>query len=232
MREFWEQRAAENPLFYVDNKLDYRHPDAQTFWQRGEQELDEMLSAVDAEVRPEEDVVEVGCGVGRLTRVLARRGRSVRALDISPRMLELATENCAELDNVDFVLGDGSSLTGIHDASADACVSLVVFQHIPDPAVTLDYIRDIGRVLRPGGWAVFQISNDPHLHSRRGGLERMSIILRGLTGRGPRGQENPAWLGSHVELDDLRAAARDGGMDVERISGEGRQFCFVRTRRT
>ena len=175
--------------------------------------------------------MEIGCGIGRLTRVVARRAATVRALDVSPRMLELARKHGAELENVEWLLGDGTSLDGIADASADAVVSHVVFQHIPDPAVTLGYVREIGRVLRPEGWAAFQVSNDPAIHRRRTGREGLRIRLAALLGRGPRGQADPAWLGSAVDLDKLRLAAADGGMEVERTSGEGTQLCFVLTRR-
>lgn len=99
-------------------------------------------------------------------------------------------------DNVEYLLGDGESFRGIEDASADACVSHVVFQHIPDPEITLAYVREIGRVLRPGGWAAFQVSNDHRIHRRRTGLEGLGIWGRALIGRGPRkpGRPGLAWL--------------------------------------
>jgi hypothetical protein len=56
--------------------------------------------------------------------------------------------------------------------------------------------------------------------------------LRMLLGRGPRGQTHEAWIGSAVELDELRAAAADGGMAVEKISGVRTQYMLVRLRRT
>ncbi len=176
-------------------------------------------------------MVEIGCGVGRLTRVISRRAATVRALDISQLMLDRAAELCADLDNVEWLLGDGESLAGVDDASADACISHVVFQHIPDPAITLGYVREIGRVLRPGGWAAFQISNEPQLHRRRTGREGLKIALKAVSRRGPKGQADPHWLGSSVDLEDLRAAAADGGMSVENVSGEGLQMCFVLVRR-
>jgi hypothetical protein len=83
-------------------------------------------------------------------------------------------------------------------------------------------------VLRPGGIAGFQVSNDQAVHRARTGLRDR---LRSLVGRAPRGQSHRAWLGSAVDLDDLRAAALDGGMTVERVVGEGTQYCLVRTRR-
>jgi SAM-dependent methyltransferase len=177
--------------------------------------------------------VEIGCGAGRQTRAIAARAASVLALDISERMLELGRELSPDLQNVRWVLGDGASLAGIDDASANACLSYVVFQHIPDAAITLGYVSEIGRVLRPGGWAAFQFSNDERAHHPWRGLRRIRPRARwlALRGRWPKGQHHPAWLGSAVRLDDLREAASGAGMDVERIEGERSQFCFALLRR-
>jgi SAM-dependent methyltransferase len=155
----------------------------------------------------------------------------VRALDVSERMLDLAREHNGSLANVEWLLGDGASLAGVETASADACVSHVVFQHVPDPNITLAYVREMGRVLRPGAWAAFQISNDPDIHRPRRGLGRLRDALKAAAGRAPKGQGDPAWRGSAVELDALRAAAADGGMTVERVEGAGTQYCLALTRR-
>ncbi|EFF89532.1 translation initiation factor IF-2 [Streptomyces sp. e14] len=47
-------------------------------------------------------VVEVGCGIGRLTPTLAAAAGRVAALDMTPGMLETARTACAALDNVSF----------------------------------------------------------------------------------------------------------------------------------
>jgi SAM-dependent methyltransferase len=230
-RSFWDARAEEDAFFFVDNRLDYRKPDLDRFWRGGEEDLDKLLAALGVAVRSDDSVVEIGCGVGRLTRVLAARAADVRALDVSQRMLDVAQEHNGGLANVTWLLGDGASLTGVDAASADACVSHVVFQHVPDPEITLSYVREMGRVLRPGGWAAFQISNDPAIHRPRRGVARLRDAVKALVGRAPRGQANPAWRGSAVELGALRAAAADGGMEVERVEGEGTQYCLVLARR-
>ena len=232
MRGFWDRRAEEDAFFFVDNRLDYGKPDLEKFWAEGERDLDRLLDVLGADVGASDAVLEIGCGVGRLTRVLAARAASVQALDVSERMLELAREHNPRLDNVEWILGDGTTLAPITSGSIDACVSHVVFQHIPDPAITLGYIVEIGRVLRPGGWAAFQISNDPQVHRRRPLAARLKLGLRALARRAPRGQEDPRWRGSMVELDDLRATARANSMGVERVVGEGTQLCCVLTRRT
>ena len=231
MRRFWERRAAEDAFYFVDNRLEYGAGDREAFWAQGERDLDVLLGNLGAAVSPEDAVVEIGCGVGRLTRVLARRAGQVTAVDISPRMLEIARHENAELTNVEWLLGDGVSLAGIDSAAADACVSHVVFQHIPDPAVTLAYVREIGRVLRPAGWAAFQFSNDPDVHRVRERSRGIGARLSRAAGRAPRGQDDPAWLGSSVALADMRRAVEDGGMTIERVEGEGTQYCHMLTRR-
>ena len=232
MRRFWDRRADEDAFYFVLNDLDYRDPDVDRFWESGARNLALMLDSVDVAIGPSDVVVEVGCGLGRLTRVIASRAAHVHALDVSPEMVRRAQELNPGLDNVTWISGDGVSLSGVADTSADACISMIVFQHIPDPQITLGYVREMGRVLRPGGWAAFQISNDPRIHRPRRGLRRAWWVALALVGRRPRGQGNPAWLGSAVDLGELRGVARAAGMEVERVEGEGRQFCFVRLRRT
>ena len=214
MRRFWDDRAREDAYFFIDNRLELGNPDTEQFWSGGETDLDKLLGTLGARLEPTDAVVEIGCGIGRLTRVIAGRTAKVWALDVSERMLELAREHNPGLGNVRWLLGDGATLAGVDDRVADACVSHVVFQHIPDPGVTLGYVREIGRVLRPDGWAAFQISNDPAVHRPK-----------------PGGINEPEWLGSHVELSDLERAADDGGMEIERVVGEGTQFCVVLARR-
>ncbi|MGI8845043.1 MAG: methyltransferase domain-containing protein [Thermoleophilaceae bacterium] len=231
MAEFWNERAKENALYFIDNTLAYSDSDEATFWANGERELDVLLEAVGIELHITDRVLEIGCGVGRMTRAIAARAGSVTGLDASSEMLAGARERNGHIPNVDWRHGDGETLSAIPDASVTACLSHVVFQHIPDPQTTLGYIQEIGRVLKRGGWTAFQVSNDPHIHRWRWGPEQWRVRIASLFGRAPRKQSHRAWRGSAVALGDVRAAARDGGMDVERVSGEGTQLCYVLARK-
>ncbi len=227
MRRFWDARAQENALFFVDNRLDYAAPDAERFWAAGRRDLDCLLELARVRLEPQDRVVEIGCGVGRLTRVLAERAREVRAVDVSAEMLDRARTLNPELTGVTWMLGDGRSLAGIPDGWAHACVSHVVFQHIPDPEITLGYIRETGRVLRPGGRAALQVSNDPTVHHRSNDPRLWPRALRSRLGRGPRGSRDPSWLGSAVDLEALGTTAAQAGMRVARVTGVGTMYCIL-----
>lgn len=230
-RRYWDARAREDAYHFVDNRLAYGDADADAFWSSGPEALDSILGELGAAIEPGDELVEIGCGVGRLTRALAAAGATVRAVDVSPQMLERARAENPGLTAVEWILGDGETLAPIADASADVCFSHVVFQHIPDPDVTLGYVREMGRVLRPGGWAAFGVSNAPAVHWAPGVGARARAALRALSGRGPHGQSHPAWRGSAVNLDRLTEVAGEAGLEVERVSGAGTQFCYVLARR-
>jgi SAM-dependent methyltransferase len=224
MRQFWDRRAREDAFYFVDNRLQYGDPDVERFWEEGKGGLDTLLAKAGKEVHEGDSVVDIGCGVGRLSRPLADRASEVWAVEVSEEMLDLARQYNAGLENVHWILGDGQSLAGINDESVDGVVSLVVFQHIPDPGVVMSYVREMGRVLKAGGWAAFHVSNDPGVHRAPGLRAR---ITGALSRRRPSGQADAAWLGSAVDLTELRAVAADSGLEIDRISGEGTQYCVV-----
>ncbi len=233
MATFWDARAREDAFYFVDNRRGYRDPETERFWASGETDLTTLLTSLGLTLTPDQTVLDVGCGPGRLTRAIGARVQRATGLDVSTEMLALARRHHGERTNLDWVQGDGTSLRPLPDASFDAVISHVVFQHIPDPQITLGYVAEFGRVLRPGGWAAFQISNDPRIHRRRPAspLHRLRAAVRRARRRGPRGQADPAWLGSAVQLDALRATAAAAGLEIERIVGAGTQYCLVRVRR-
>lgn len=230
MRRFWDERAREDAYFFVDDRLDYRRPDTERFWQGGAEDLDHLLDATGMRIQSFDVVADIGCGLGRLTRPLADRAARVYALDISEEMLKRAQELNAHLGNVTWMQGSGTDLRSVPDDCLDACVSHVVFQHIPDPEITLAYVRDMGRALKPGGWSTFQVSNDPDVHRVRDPRGARPLLAR-LAGRAPRGLRSPAWLGSMTDLDKLGEVAGEAGLDVEQVVNPGTQMCIILLRR-
>jgi SAM-dependent methyltransferase len=101
-------------------------------------------------------VLEVGCGPGRLSILLARRyGLDVTGLDLDPAMIERARGNADRPGEKDghrpsFVVGDVASLS-FPDGSFDLVVSTLSMHHWADQRSGLGEIR---RVLRPGARAL------------------------------------------------------------------------------
>ena len=229
MESFWDARAREDPYWFVDTRLEYGNPDEEAFWEGGESAVKQLLDLLGVEIEPHHHVVDLGCGIGRLTRALAVRAERVVGIDVSSEMLARARQLNPQLTNVDWVQGDGQTLAPLGDASTDVCVSHVVLRHIPDPAISLGYVREIGRVLRPGGFAVLEFSNDPREHVVPPTRPWTRLVAR--LRRAPRVAGDAAWFGSYIDLDDLRATAAESALDVTRVVGEGTQYCVTLLRR-
>lgn len=115
-----------------------------------------MLKAYlsDVEFSSAARVLEVGCGTGAVTRVLARWPgvTEVVGIDPSPIFLAKARELGRGIANVSFEEADGRSLP-FQDKAFDCVVYHTTLCHVPEPERAL---VEGFRVLRPGGWlAVF-----------------------------------------------------------------------------
>lgn len=97
-----------------------------------------------------ENVVEVGVGTGRVTRVLLEKGaEAVRCVDIAPGMLEVAKEKTAN-PLVQYIEGSAYDLP-IETNDCSSYVSVNLLTHVDD---LHQFWREAGRVLRPGGMAL------------------------------------------------------------------------------
>jgi SAM-dependent methyltransferase len=101
-------------------------------------------------VRGEDDVLEIGCGVGRVGRILSPLVRSWTGCDCSGKMLSHAADRLAAFPNAKNVEISGHDLRPIQDSTMDVVYSTVVFMHL-DEWDRYNYVREAFRVLRPGG---------------------------------------------------------------------------------
>ena len=161
--------------------------------------------------------VEVGCGPGRMTGVLAERFDRVVAVDVSEGMLARA-RSAVTVPNVDFRLVSGDRLDTVENEIADTLVCYLVLQHLPAPKVVLRYLAEFARVLAPGGSGFVQL---PVLRSgvkprvwrlaRTVAVPLAALVRRDVTGRAAyRGTRlSEAELQGGLARADLRTAARD-----------------------
>src|SRR6185437_16297846 len=101
--------------------------------------------------RPE-SALDVGCGSGRLTVELARRGAAATGIDTNARQLDAARERARETGvEVAFAHGDMNGPLAFADAAFGAVTSRLSLMIARDPVATL---REAARVAAPGGAVV------------------------------------------------------------------------------
>ena len=101
-------------------------------------------------LKPSDDVLEVGCGVGRVGWAIAPRCRSWIGCDISQNMLSHARKRLAGLPNVRLTHLGQAGLSEISDMAVDVVYCTNVLPHL-DQMERWRYVLEARRVLRPSG---------------------------------------------------------------------------------
>ncbi len=112
--------------------------------------LDEALRR--AGVRPEERVLEIGCGMGRYTLLLAHRRYAVEGMDISPGLLDRLRGFDGGRHAIPLHCADIAEPPADLEGKFDVALGLFTLHHVHDMAACFAGIR---RVLRPGGRVLF-----------------------------------------------------------------------------
>lgn len=101
--------------------------------------------------------LDLGCGVGRIIAALAPEFAEVHGVDVSDDMLKMAAERNRAHANVRLQRIGGRDLKLFPDAHFDLMWSYSVLYHIPRELM-YGYLRELGRVIKPGGRMVFQLA--------------------------------------------------------------------------
>ena len=99
---------------------------------------------------PSADVLDLGCGIGRVAGALAPRCRSVLGLDVSSGMIEEARRRLAETANLRFEVTAGQDLRMLADASLDLVLAIDSFPYLVQAGIVAQHLDEVRRVLRPG----------------------------------------------------------------------------------
>jgi len=248
MRRDWDERARKDPFRYIYS--DVPTGSAEAFFASGEADYLRFVEPVFRQLEFDpagRTVVELGCGVGRMTRSFARRFRGVYAIDISPEMLRQGRELHPEDARIVWLLGDGQGLGMVADAAVDFAFSFIVLQHMPKPEISLGYVTELLRVLRPGGVFCFQFNNRtaPTMNWKGRMVWRFFDRLRepvlGIPLQAPAAKlaaklgldplhAGRTWHGAVLETSALLETVRRAHGTVSGLSGEGTgtAWCFGR----
>jgi SAM-dependent methyltransferase len=116
-------------------------------------DLENELRRATLEERGRWRALEIGCGNGRLMRPMSRHFLEIHGVDISDKLVLDARANLRDVAHATVKLAADAGLADFADASIDFIYSYDFFRHLSDPAAVRGFLREIHRVLKPGGLA-------------------------------------------------------------------------------
>lgn len=208
MRQDWDARARENAFYYIASSRDDWTPEA--FFQSGEESVREFVIADRDEICRGRDpkkmrALEIGCGAGRMTRALASFFGEAHGVDVSREMIERGRVLLTDRPNAFLHNNSGADLRVLGDLRFDFAFSFIVFQHIPSKGVIEHYVREVSRVLKPGGVFKFQVQGSPKAMST----------------------EEDTWVGVPFTESEATEMAERNGFELQRSTGAGSQYFWL-----
>ena len=195
--------------------------------------------------RPGRRILDVACGLGRITAPLARAGATVVGVDNALTMVRAAVAKTARVApklrgtgpaaRAAFAQAFSGSLP-FADASFHAVICLGLFEHLP-PWLQMDTLRDMLRVVRRSGAIYLMLLNDrsplmqagyDNRHRRAQqlpngyycGLPPLAALVASLRRTGAR----VAMIGSNAHYSILRHALHDRAIPTAAIKRVSREF--------
>jgi SAM-dependent methyltransferase len=215
MRRDWERRARENARHYV--VTGQKEWNDEEFYRSGaitleEEIVDDLGNICQGRDPKQMRVLEIGCGAGRVTRAFAGFFGEVYAVDISREMVRQARRAVEGFPNAHVFHNNGKDLSAVRlkwwhrfglgkPVEIDFAFSFLVFQHIPSKAIIESYVREVHRLLKPGGLFKFQVQ----------GAE---IAER----------EADSWVGVSFSEREAREMAERCGFEMRHHYGSGEQY--------
>jgi len=209
MRHDWDARAVQDAEHFIYTRTE---KDALDFVASGKANYDQLVRPyapilLNGRSAGECHVVEIGCGIGRITEWFAHEFRRVDAVDISPMMIAKARERLGLCSNIRFHVTNGCDLAPIPSECADLVFSYIVFQHIPSRAIIRDLFRECARVLKPRGTLKVQLNGDQT-------PEYVQHV-------------RDTWLGETYSVAELSELLGESGLTPIAMEGAGTQYFVV-----
>ena len=197
MKKEWNERTKMNPLFVIATD----HSDTEEdFWNSGIGECDDILGInterfkkiIENKETSKMNILEIGCGIGRILIPMSKFFGSVIGIDISSEMVLLGQKYVSHIPNCSIVENNGVDLSEFSDNSFDFCYSFIVFQHIPEKQIVENYIKEVSRILKSSCLFRFQV--------------------RGTISTKP--NEITTWDGVQFTSDEIHKIAKDNNFEI------------------
>jgi len=100
-------------------------------------------------------VLDLGCGSGKLSALMAERGARVTGIDISEDWIEMCREQYGHMENLEFLTADGSNMEEIESGTFDRVVMNMVLLNVPSEEKVQRIFEEVSRVLKDDGQLIF-----------------------------------------------------------------------------
>lgn len=170
MKRTWNYRIEKGEDELIKR---FTHPKVtpQKYWEGGEQISKNILGVgslrydliFNGKDPKDLKALEIGCGMGRLLVPMSKIFGEIVGIDVSPEILRICRKHTKDIPNCKLYENNGWDISMFDDNYFDFCYSFVVFQHIPEKKVIINYIKEISRILKTGKIFRFQIRGTPSL---------------------------------------------------------------------
>lgn len=113
-------------------------------------------------IRPGEEILDIGCGDGFIIPTVLKKGGKYFGTDIAEKLLAIAkTQFKKEIKSGSVALtkSDASNRLPYVNNKFDQAFSFAVLHHIPSEPLRVQFLREVYRVLKPGGQAAIVVWN-------------------------------------------------------------------------
>lgn len=153
-------------------------------------------------INDSDTILEIGCGVGRVGKVLSPRCSKWIGTDISGQMLKFARQRLDGLSNIELIELQEVGLQEIHDESIDLVYCTVVFMHLFEWD-RYKYVEEAFRILKPGGRCYFDNADIASEEGWKFFLQHYNMDAR----------SRPAHISMVSSKDELRVYAERAGFE-------------------
>lgn len=156
-KKLWQILAKTNPLYYICSDKGKRITEEE-FRQTGKEDykrhiLDDKL------ISKKETIIDLGCGIGRMTEFMAKDFDKVVGIDISKEMIKQGRERMESLHNVFLMETDGENIP-LASSSIKTVFSYLVFQHVKTKEMVKSNFDEVYRILKPKGLFKVRLRTD------------------------------------------------------------------------
>jgi len=238
MRADWDRRARIDPRYWVAATAD---ADDESYRASALKDAAALLNGLPAPLSPSARVLDLGCGIGRMSAELAGRCAEVVGVDVSPEMIAEARRLHADKAGLRFEANSGIDLADFTDGYFDLIFSYSVLPHLPEDVLEC-YFLEAGRVLAPGGLFRYQF----WIGARHAAAAADTLTIRTYEAEAlarlhadagfelldtetidyfdPLLEMSPVWVNARKQREPLRRVAPPAPRDAEAESSAARQL--------